>query len=129
MIANECPDISHFGKMPLNLKRPAFKCSFAFPKQLFVTMDVPAIDIVFGCIIAKEAQIEKIRSARQEFERCKISLVKGSGVRPHPADAMLFQKPDELRPMPSSVTKFNRKAEIPWQLTKEIAQRQLPILW
>ncbi len=42
---------------------------------------------------------------------------------------MLFQKPDELRPMPSGVTKFNREAEIPWQLAKKIAQRQLAILW
>src|SRR5580704_1654981 len=92
-------------------------------------MDVPAIDIVFGFIIAKQTQIEKIRSARQEFERRKISLVKSSGIRPHPADAMLFQKPDELRPMPSGVTKFNREAENRWQLPKEIAQRQLAILW
>src|SRR2546430_9266555 len=46
------------------------------------------------------------------------SLVKGSGVRPHPADAMLLQKPDELRPMPSGVTKFNRETEIPWQLAR-----------
>jgi hypothetical protein len=92
-------------------------------------MDVPAIDIVFGCVIAKQTQIEKIRSAREEFERCKVSLVKGSDVRPDPADTMLFQKPDELRPMPSGVTKFNREAEIPWQLAKKIAQRQLAILW
>jgi len=27
------------------------------------------------------------------------------------------------------VTKFNREAEIPWQLAKKIAQRQLAILW
>ena len=42
---------------------------------------------------------------------------------------MLFQKADELRPMPSGVTKFNREAEIPWQLAKKIAQRQFTILW
>ena len=90
-------------------------------------MDVPAIDIVFGCVIAKQTQIEKIRSARQKFERCKVSLVKRSGVRPDPADAILFQKPNELRPMPSGVTKFNREAEIPWQLRQELAQRQLAV--
>jgi len=42
---------------------------------------------------------------------------------------MLFQKPDELRPMPSGVTKFNREAEIPWQVAEEIAQGRLAILW
>src|SRR4029453_14724867 len=92
-------------------------------------MDVPTIDTVFSRVIAKQTQIEKIRSARQEFERCKISFVKWSTVRPHPANAMLFQKPNELWPMPSGVTKFNREAEIFWELTKKIAQRQLAILW
>jgi hypothetical protein len=28
-------------------------------------------------------------------------------------------------PMPSGVTKFDRKAEIPWQSVEKIAQRQL----
>src|SRR6266700_883567 len=91
-------------------------------------MNVSAIDIVFRRVIAKQTQIEKIRSARQEFERSKISFVKWSGVRPYPADAMLFQKPDKLRPMPAGVTKLNREAEIPWQLVEKIAQRQLAIL-
>ena len=63
-----------------------------------------------------------IRRARE------ISFVKWSGVRPDPANAMPFQKPNELWPMPSGVTKFNRKAEIPRQLTEKIAQRQLAIL-
>ena len=92
-------------------------------------MDVPAIDIVFGGVISKQTQIEKIRSARQKFERCKISFVEWSGIRPHPANAMLFQKPDELWPMPSGVTKFDCETEIPGELTDEIAQHQFAILW
>ena len=92
-------------------------------------MDVPAIDVVFGCVIAKQTQIKKVGRAWQEFERCKISFVKWSGVRPHPANAMLFQKPDELWPMPRGVAKFNCKAEIPWKLREKIAQRQSAVLW
>ena len=92
-------------------------------------MDVPAINIVFGCVIAKQTEIEKVGRARQEFERRKISFVKWSGVRPHPANAMFFQKSDELWPMPSGVTKFNCKTEIPWQLAEKIAERQFAILW
>src|SRR5207253_3300838 len=64
------------------------------------------------CVISKQPQIEKIRSARQKFERCKISFVERSGIRPHPANAMLFQKPDELWPMPSGMTKFDCETEI-----------------
>src|ERR671930_401208 len=91
-------------------------------------MDVPAVDIVFCCIIAKQSEIEKVGRAWQKFERRKISFIKWSGVRPHPANAMLFQKPDELWPMPSRMAKFNCKPEIPWQLAQKIAQRRLAIL-
>src|SRR4030095_10968987 len=92
-------------------------------------MDVPAIDVVFCCVIAKQTQIEKVGRAGQEFERGKVSFVKGSSIRPYPADTMLFQKPDELWPMPPGVTKFNREAEITRQLPDKIAQRQFAILW
>src|SRR5215831_20905959 len=92
-------------------------------------MDVPTIDIVFCCVIAKQPQIKKIGSARQEFERGKVPFVQWSGVGPDPADAMLFQKPDKLWPMPTGVTKLNRETEIPRQLAEKIAQRQFAILW
>ena len=129
VIANKRPDGAHFGKMSPDLERPTVKRSFAFPQQFLVAMDMPAIDIVFGRIIAKQPQIEKVGRAWQEFERGKISFVKWSGVRPDPANTMLFQKPNELWPMPAGVTKFNREAELPWQLADKIAQRQFALLW
>src|SRR6266705_927785 len=92
-------------------------------------MDVATIDIVFRCVIAKQTQIEKIRGARQEFEWSKFSLVEGSRICPHPANATFFQKPDDLRPMPSGMTEFNREAEIPRQLLEKFAQRWIAIFW
>src|SRR5713101_6377133 len=92
-------------------------------------MDVPTIDIVFRCVIAEQTQIEKICDARQEFEWSKVSLVEGSRIGPHPANAIFFHKPDDLRPMPSGMTKFNREAEIPGQLLEKFAKRRLAIFW
>src|SRR5437899_2200021 len=92
-------------------------------------MDVATIDIVFRCVIAEQTQIEKICDARQEFEWSKVSLVEGSRIGPHPANAIFFQKPDDLRPVPSGMTKFNREAEIPRQLFEKFAQRWLAIFW
>src|SRR5437762_715018 len=92
-------------------------------------MDVPAIYVVLCCIIAEKTQIQKIGGERQEFERGKISFVERSGIGPYPANAILFQKPDKLRPMPSSVTKFNRETKIPWKLFKKFTQHQPAILW
>src|SRR5919108_5778650 len=86
-------------------------------------MDVAAIDVVFGCVVTKQSQINKIGGARQKFERRKISLVERSRVGPNPADAVLFQQPDKLRPMPAGMSKFNRKPEISRQLHKKFAQR------
>ena len=72
MIAGECPDIAHFGKMPLNFKRPAVQRGFAFPKKLLVTMHVATVAIVLGRIVTEQTQIKKISGARQKFERGKI---------------------------------------------------------
>ena len=89
-------------------------------------MDVATVDIVFGCVIAKQTQVKKISSARQKFEGGKVSLVERSGIGPDPADTVLFHKPDKLRPMPACVAKFNGKPEIPRQLRQELAQRVFP---
>ncbi len=129
MIAGECPDIAHFGKMPLNFKRPAVQRGFAFPEQFFVTMDVATVNVVFRCVIAEQTQIEKIRRARQKFERGKISFVERSGICPNPANAIFFQQPDKLRPMPSGVSKFEREPEIPRQLVEKFAQRRFAVFW
>jgi len=53
-------------------------------------MDVATIRVVFGCVIAQQAQVKKISRAWQKFERRKVSLVEGSGISPDPADAVLF---------------------------------------
>ena len=90
-------------------------------------MDMAAINVVFGSIIAKQTQVEKVSGAWEKFERRKVSLVKRSGICPDPADTVLFYKPDELRPVPTCVAEFDRKTEIPWQLHKELAQRVLAV--
>src|SRR5215813_7739560 len=92
-------------------------------------MHVTAIDVVFGCVIAKQTQVEKISRTRQKFERRKVPLVERSGVGPNPADTVLFHEPDKLRPMPARVAKFNGKSEVPWQLHEEFAQRVLAVCW
>src|SRR5439155_7008553 len=88
-------------------------------------MDVPPLDIGFCCVIAKQTQIEKIRGARQKFERSKISFAERSSICPHPANTIFFQKPNDLRPMPSGVTKFNRETKIVRQLFEKFAKRRL----
>src|SRR5207249_10067752 len=86
-------------------------------------MDMATVDVVFGCVIAKQTHVKKISGARQKFEGRKVSLVERSRIRPNPANTVLFYKPDKLRPMPARVAKFNGKPEIPWQLHEEFAQR------
>src|SRR5712691_5981767 len=85
-------------------------------------MDVATIDVVFGCVVTKQSQVNKIGGARQKFEGRKISLVERRRVGPNPTDAVLFQKPDKLRPMPASMSKFDCKPEIARQLHKKFAQ-------
>src|SRR6266850_7444899 len=86
-------------------------------------MDMATINVVFGCVIAKQTQVKKISGARQKFEGRKVSLVERSGVGPDPGNTVLFHKPNKLWPMPARVAKFNGKPEIPWQLHQELAQR------
>ena len=92
-------------------------------------MDMAAIDVVFGCVIAKQTQVKKISRARQKFEGRKVSLVERSGISPDPADPVLFHQPDKLRPMPARVAKFDGKPEILRQLRQELAQRVFSVCW
>jgi len=91
-------------------------------------MQMAAIDIVFGCIVAKQTQVKKIGRARQKFERCKVSFVERSRVGPDPADTVLFRQPNKLGPMPAGVAKFNGKPEIPRQSHEEFAECMFAIL-
>ena len=77
-------------------------------------MNPLAIDVIFRRIVTEETQIEKIGRARQEFEGCEISFVERAGVGPDPANAMLFQKANNLRPMPSGVAKLDSETKIAW---------------
>ena len=90
-------------------------------------MDMAAFKVVFGRVIAKQTQVEKISGAWEKLERRKVSLIQRSGIGPNPADTILFDQPDELWPVPASVPEFNRKPEIPWQLQEELAQRMLAV--
>ena len=84
--------------MLLNFYRPAFQGGFAFPQQFFVAMDMAAVHVVFCRVIAQQTEIKKISSAWQKFEWREVSLVKRRRIGPDPADTMLFQEPDKLRP-------------------------------
>src|SRR5215471_5085046 len=86
-------------------------------------MRMASVDVVFGCVIAEQAEVQKISGAWQKFEGRKVSLVERSGIGPDPADTVLFHESNELRPMPAGVPKFNRKPEIPRQLHEKLAQR------
>ena len=92
-------------------------------------MDMATIDVVFGCVVAKQTEIKKISGAWQKFEGSKVTLVERSGIGPHPANAVLFHKPNKLGPMPARVAKFNGKPEIPRQLCEELAQRVFSVCW
>src|SRR5947207_9865881 len=85
-------------------------------------MDVATIDVVFGCVVTKQSQVNKIGGARQKFEGRKISLVERCRVGPNPTDAVFFQQADKLRPMPAGMSKFDCKSEVPRQLRKKFAQ-------
>src|SRR5437588_12958808 len=84
-------------------------------------MDVATIDVVLGCVVTKQSQVNKIGGARQKLEGSKISLVERGRVGPNPTDAILFQQTDKLRPMPPRKSKFDCKSNIPRQFHKELA--------
>ena len=128
MIVHENPDAANVAQMPLDTQRPAFERSLAFPEQFAVAMKMSAVTIVFRGVIAKQAQIDEIGCARQKFERREVAFIQRTRVGPHPADAMFFQKPNDLRPMPAGMAEFDRETKIPRQLFEEFAQRRFTFL-
>jgi hypothetical protein len=87
-----------------------------------------AAAIIFGRVIAEQTQIKKIGRSRQKFERRKVAFIERTGVGPNPTDAILFQQPDDLWPVPAGVTKFNGKPETLRKLDKKLSQNLSPIL-
>ena len=122
VIADECPNVTHFSEVALDFKRPAFQSSFAFPKEFIVAMNEEAVAIVLRRIIAEQPQVKKIGRARQEFKGREISFIERAGIGPDPANPMLFQETNDLWPMPAGVTKFNSEAKISRQLLEEFAK-------
>ena len=82
-----------------------------------------AVVIVFGRIIAEQPQVKKIGGAGKKLEGRKIAFVERAGIGPNPADAALFQKSDDLRAMPTGVTKLNGESKIARQLGEKFAKR------
>ena len=92
-------------------------------------MDMATVNVVFRRVIAEQTQVEKICRARQEFKRRKISFVQRSGIGPYPANAICFEETDDLRPMPSGVSKFDREPEIPRELLEKFSQCRFAVFW
>ena len=75
-------------------------------------MRVFAIPIVFGGVVAQQTDVKKIGCARLKFERRQISLVQGGSIGPNPTDPIFLEELNELRPMPSGMTKLNGEPEV-----------------
>ena len=91
-------------------------------------MDEKAVAIVLGRVIAEHTQIKKVGRPRQKFERRKIAFIERTAVGPNPTDAVLFQQPDDLWPVPAGVTKFKGKPETFRKLDKKLSQNLSPFL-
>src|SRR5437762_12713403 len=83
----------------------------------------------FACrrIVPEQTQVEKIGSARAEFEWRKVAFVERAGIGPDPADTIFFQKTDDLRSMPAGMPKFNRKTKTPMQLFEKFTKCPLSV--
>ncbi len=122
VVAHECPDAARISQMPIDFERPAFERRFPLPEKLAVTMDAPTIAIVFRPVIAEQSEIKKISCLGQKLERREIALVQGTGIGPHPANAMFLKKPNNLRPMPARMAKLDGEAKISRKLPQKIAE-------
>src|SRR6266550_7803808 len=129
MIVRVSVDGANIRKLSLDLQGPAFHRGFAFPKQFFVAMPVFAVPVIFSGVISEQPDVQKVGRPRLKFERRQIALIERRSVRPNPADAMFFQKMNELRPMPARMPKFDGKTKIPRQLLDECPKRHFPISW
>src|SRR5437762_7629295 len=85
----------------------------------------------FACrrIIPEQTQVEKIGSAREEFEWRKVAFVERAGIGPDPADTIFFQKTDDLRSMPAGMPKFNRETKTRRQLFEKFTKCALSVTW
>lgn len=122
VIADECPDAANLVEVTFDFERPAFQSGFALPEQFFVAMNVFPIGGIFCGVVAKQSQIQKIRCAREELKWRQVALVQRSGIGPDPADAVFFQKINNLWPVPAGMTKFDGESKIFGQLGEELAQ-------
>ena len=129
VIARECPDVAHFGQVPLDFERPALEGRFSFPEKFFVAMQMCSVGAVFRRVIAEQPEIKKIGRARQKLERREIAFVERAGVGPNPADAIFFEQADDLGAMPAGMTEFNRETKCPRQLGEKFTQGLPAIFW
>jgi len=122
MVTDEGPRIANFAKVPLDFQRPAFERGFALPKKSIVAVNEFSGAVIFGRVIAEQAQIKEIGRARQKFEGREIALVKRAGIGPNPANAALFEQANNLRPVPAGMTKFNRETKTFRKLREKFSQ-------
>src|SRR5438105_15854237 len=119
MIVHVSVDGTNIRKLSLDFQGPTFHRGFAFPKQFSVAMPVFAVPIIFSGVITEQPDVQKVGRPRLQLERRQIALVERRSVRPNPADAVFFQKMNELRAMPAGMAKFDGKTKIPRQLSNE----------
>ena len=128
MIAHESPDAPHPGEMPLNFHGPAFQSGFPLPQELPVLVKMSSVGIVFGGVVAQQAQVNEIGGQRQKFEGGEISLIERAGISPDPADAIILQQADDVGAMPAGMSKLDGETKVARQEFKKGAQGGLAIL-
>ena len=128
MIVHEGPNAAHFLQVSLDLQGPAFQRGLALPEQFSISMHARAIPSIFRGVVAHEPHVEEVSCVRPKFERSQVPFVQWTGVGPGPAHAMFFEQPDDLGPMPASVTELDREAKFARQLREKIAQGRFAFL-
>src|SRR3982074_1274565 len=86
-------------------------------------MEMLALRVVFGGVIAEKPQINEIGRGGEELEWREIAFVQRAGIGPNPADPVFFQEPDVLGPMPAGIAEFDGETKIARQLREESAQQ------
>src|SRR6478752_4137652 len=92
-------------------------------------MQMPAVAIVLGRVIAEQSQIKKVGRLRKELKRGEVSLIQGAGIGPDPANAIGLKAMDDVRAMPAGMPKLNRESVVTRKLFQERAQGSLAVLW
>src|SRR5437588_1308766 len=85
-------------------------------------MDALAVAAVFGGVVAEQTEIKEIGRVREEFEGREVAFIQWSGIGPHPADAVFFEEPNDLRTVPAGMPEFDGETKIARELLQEIAQ-------